>query len=530
MLRAFLPAALVLAFASAGAGAATSPTTTLTARSVLVVTGHGLGHGLGMAQWGAYGYAQHGWTYDRILAHYYPGTTLGTTKVASIRVLLAQEATATLSAAVAWSVTDASGTVVQLAPATPVTIAADLTVDGRTLTAPLTFRAAQPLQVDGKPYRGRIVVTALGKAVQIVDVVGLEQYVKGVVAEEMPSGWATGALKAQAVATRSYALGNLARAGTFDLYGDGRSQVYGGVDAETPSASAAVDATKHQVVLYNGKVADTMFFSSSGGRTASAKETTGISVPYLTSVADPYDTISPYHDWGPVLFDLAKVAKALKLTVPIDDLQVTPGASGRARTVTVLTGGEPSTTFSGNQIRTALNLRSTWFTPVLLQLLPPARAMTFGGTAELTGFVRGTGDPLSLESRAPGGAWQPAGALSLGADGTFAVPVEPQVTTQYRLVWGSVRAGLARVGVAPLVSVAQTGTTGVAGTVAPVVAGSVVELQQQSGTAWTTVSSATLGADGSWSFGGRLAPGTYRVRCAPGHGLVAGMSGTLQVQ
>ena len=56
-------------------------------------------------------------------------------------------------------------------------------------------------------------------------------------------------------------------------------------------------------MLYNGKVADTLFFSTSGGRTVSALEATGVAVPYLVSVADPYDTLSPYHDWGPVLFD-----------------------------------------------------------------------------------------------------------------------------------------------------------------------------------------------------------------------------------
>ena len=92
---------------------------------------------------------------------------------------------------------------------------------------------------------------------------------------EMPSGWAPEALKAQAVAARSYALANLAKGRPFDLYSDTRSQVYGGVKAESTKTSAAVDATKGEVVLFNGKVADTLFFSTSGGRTASALESTG---------------------------------------------------------------------------------------------------------------------------------------------------------------------------------------------------------------------------------------------------------------
>src|SRR6478672_12630587 len=70
--------------------AATAAVTTSPASSVVVVSGRGWGHGLGLSQWGAYGYARHGWTYDRILAHYYTGTTLGPAKVSTVRVLLAQ--------------------------------------------------------------------------------------------------------------------------------------------------------------------------------------------------------------------------------------------------------------------------------------------------------------------------------------------------------------------------------------------------------------------------------------------------------
>jgi SpoIID/LytB domain protein len=61
--------------------AATTTTVESEASTVLAFTGHGWGHGLGMSQWGAYGYAMHGWTFNRILAHYYTGTTLGTAKV-----------------------------------------------------------------------------------------------------------------------------------------------------------------------------------------------------------------------------------------------------------------------------------------------------------------------------------------------------------------------------------------------------------------------------------------------------------------
>ncbi len=154
--------------------------------------------------------------------------------------------------------------------------------------------------MNGRPFRGRLTVSSDGKTLQVVDTLGLEAYVKGVVAAEMPKTWPAAALEAQAVAARSYAIANLQTAGPFDLFADGRSQIYGGVALETPATNAAVDATRGKVVLWQGKVADTLYSSSSGGRTASAQSALGQNLPYLASVADPYDTLSPYHDWGPM--------------------------------------------------------------------------------------------------------------------------------------------------------------------------------------------------------------------------------------
>jgi stage II sporulation protein D len=523
------PAAASGTTTTAATTTATATTTlTSTAQTVLAFSGHGWGHGLGLSQFGAYGYAKHGWSYDRILAHYYSGTTLGPAKVATVRVLLAAEKKASLSSIVAWTVTDAAGTKAQLAPGA-LTLKPKLAIAGHpALQAPFTFVGKQPLVVDGKPYRGKIVVSSDGKQLQVIDAVAVEAYLKGVVPSEMPSSWSTEALKAQAVAARSYALANLTKGRGFDLYGDTRSQVYGGVDAEATAASAAVDATKGQVVLYNGKVADTLFFSTSGGRTATAADATGTAVPYLVSVADPYDTLSPYHAWGPVLFDAAEVAKQLKLTAPIADLQASNGSDGRVKTVTVVSNDDSQATLTGSQLRGDLELRSTWFTPALLRLLPVAKTMTYGGAVSLSGSARGA-DAVSLESKAAEPGWTPAGELILGADGTFSAIVKPQATTQYRLVWGNVRAGLARISVAPRV-VGQATATGAQGTIKPALAGAPVELQQQAGAGWTSVTSSVTDAAGAWSFTGPLQPGTYRIRSAPGHGLVPGVSSPLLVQ
>jgi hypothetical protein len=90
-----------------------------------VISGHGWGHAVGMGQWGAYGYAQHGFTYDKILAHYYPGTVLSTTTVKSIRVLLANTKSVTISSTGPWKLKDGSAATTTM-PAGKVTLNPEL--------------------------------------------------------------------------------------------------------------------------------------------------------------------------------------------------------------------------------------------------------------------------------------------------------------------------------------------------------------------------------------------------------------------
>src|SRR4051794_24498833 len=239
-LAASLSAAAPRAASETGTVTTSGALITTPAASAVLVSGHGWGHGLGMSQWGAYGYAKHGWTYDRILAHYYTGTSLGPARVASVRVLVASTKKPTIASTSAWTVTDATGAKVQL-DAGSLALSPKLALaDHPELQPPLAFTGKQPLLVNGVPYRGRLTVSTDGKLVSIVDTVGLEAYVKGVVPAEMPSAWAPEALKAQAVAARSYALANLAKGRPYDLYADTRSQVYGGVKAEATPTNAAV--------------------------------------------------------------------------------------------------------------------------------------------------------------------------------------------------------------------------------------------------------------------------------------------------
>jgi stage II sporulation protein D len=509
----------------------TTPAPTSTAPAVVAVSGHGWGHGLGMSQWGAYGYAKHGWTYDRILAHYYLGTSLGAATVSTVRVLVASEKKVTLSSTVSWTMTDSTGAQTALA-AGPLALTAKLRVaSAASAQAPFTFTAAQPISVDGHAYRGKLVLAPDGNAVDVIDVVGIESYVKGVIPAEMPSTWSPEALEAQAVASRSYALANLAKSRPFDLYGDTRSQAYGGVAVETPSTDAAADATKGQIVTFNGKVADTLFFSTSGGRTASALEATGLAVPYLVPVADPYDSLSPYHDWGPVLLDASKVAAQLKLSAPIADISTVDGPSGRVKTMTVTSNADADAAFTGNQVRAQLDLNSTWFTTALLELLPRAKTMTYGGAVSLSGLVRGTTDPVSLESKSYGQTqWTSIGPVVPDVTGRFSTIVKPQLNTSYRLVWDAARVGLAKISVSARVTGAVNGS-GLQGTIRPVAAGAPVELQQQQtdGT-WLAVSSGVTDPTSAWSFPGPLTAGAYRVRATPGHGVAAALSAPITVQ
>jgi stage II sporulation protein D len=492
-----------------------------------LLAGHGWGHGVGLSQWGARGYAEHGWTADRILAHYYPGTVLAPAGVSSVRVLLVEGAKSLkLASTVPWKVLDVDGTEydlpagkLTLAPALKVTTAAG----AETLEPPLTFESGgAPLQVSGKAYRGAIVVDrdAAKKKLQAVDVVGLEDYLKGVVPAEMPSTWPAEALKAQAVAARSYALAQRTPAKAFDLYADTRSQVYLGVATERPSTSAAIDASAGQVLTYAGKVATTYFSSSSGGRTAAAQESFGKPVPYLVSVADPYDA-SPYRDWTAAI-DGAKAAKALGLKGTVTDIEPVLGPSGRVVTAT-LTLPTGQSIVAGSRLRSALGLRSTWFTLSLLSLTPPPAAVVYGSTATLEGVVRGVAAPV-LEQRSGSVFWAPGGPLRLSGNGAFSAVVKPLRRTDYRLGAGTVRGGAARVNVAPAIKLGPT----LRGTVKPVVAGKPVELQAQHGSAWKTVATATVAASGAFD-GGALGSGTFRARYAPGAGLVAGASAPVVV-
>src|SRR4029079_7088625 len=191
--------------------------------AVFLVSGRGYGHGVGMSQYGAYGQALAGRTYDQILAHYYTGTELGKAGRKEVRVLLAEGRRAvTISSSLPFVAVDATGATYRL-PKGPVTVRPDLFIPSEAgglapATQPLVFRPAKKasLALDGRLYRGKLELVPQAGFLRVVNVVALESYIQGVFAGEMPYSWPAEALKSQAVAARSYALASLAKGNAFD--------------------------------------------------------------------------------------------------------------------------------------------------------------------------------------------------------------------------------------------------------------------------------------------------------------------------
>jgi stage II sporulation protein D len=157
-------------------------------------------------------------------------------------------------------------------------------------SAPLIFASSEgasaPLRFNDRPYRGKIEVFANPRgALTVVNVIGLEDYVRGVVPNELsPGGYpAIEALKAQAIAARTYAMRNRGQFASegFDLLPTIRSQVYRGLASEHPLSSRAVEETRGMVATYNGDPINALYTSTCGGRTENSENIFNDSVPYL---------------------------------------------------------------------------------------------------------------------------------------------------------------------------------------------------------------------------------------------------------
>src|ERR687890_298452 len=339
-----------------------------------VIRGAGFGHGIGMSQYGAYGYALKGAKYEGILAHYYKGTRLDTAPSRPVRVLLQPEdpyirvrgatriGAEPLKANTTYVAREsAGGIVVKTSSGKRVARVGD----GARFTGPDVLRLLGPalnFVTDGR-YRGAIELRTEGAGLTAINVLGLDEYVRGVVAGEMPSSWPLEALKVQAVAARTYALATRKTGELYDQYPDTRSQVYRGVTGESVRSDAAVRDTAGRIVTYDGIPAVTYYFSTSGGHTENVEFSFvgSLSKPWLVGVPDPYDTQSPYHRWN-ASFSATRLDRALGAPGAFRRLKVLQrGVSPRVVRAKVI-GTRGSRTVTGPQVRSALGLRDTWFT------------------------------------------------------------------------------------------------------------------------------------------------------------------------
>jgi stage II sporulation protein D len=422
---------------------------------VFVITGRGWGHGVGLSQYGALGYARNGAGFEEILTHYYQGTEVTQAPVKRIRVLLAAGAKSlALGSSAPFRVRDGLGEVYELDAGTQ-RFGPGLRVRETghkkltKLQGPLVFLAgSEPLTLKGRAYRGELRVTVDKGRLRAINTLGLEAYLYGVVPSEMPHYWPLEALKAQAVAARSYALATR-RGGDFDVYSDVRSQVYRGIPEEEAPTNQAIDETAGLVVTYQGQVAYTYFFSTSGGRTATVGDVWPSSkpLPYLVSVADPYDSVSPYHRWGPIVLTAKAARSQLKVRGPLRDLAATLTPSGRVGTL-VASGPTGETEVKAADVRRLLALRPPWFRVGVLALAKPEAPLEPGHQLSLSGIARGLAG-VTLEQRAAGTPWTPLVKVKPNGAGAFAAAVKPNVTTQYRLAIGTARSEVVRVVVVP---------------------------------------------------------------------------------
>jgi stage II sporulation protein D len=555
--------------------------------SLLWIAGRGWGHGIGMSQWGAYGYAVHGWKYDAIIKHYYTGVSLGKVSNSTIRVLLAQSKT-TVSVTSTSSYHAAVGTNKMSIPANTTAVVSWSAGEYRITAGSVVKHYASPVtfspgtaklkllnsNLNGEVhrYRGALRVIHYTGGFTVVNKLPLESYLYGVVPREVGSSWPVESLKAQAVAARSYAARAVGGSGAFDVYCTTASQMYGGVDSEATTTTAAVNATKGIVPKYAGKPITAFFFSTSGGHTENIENVWATSPqPYLKGVSDPYEppynaktgSGAIYHVWrdNPIKFTPASVLNHLGIYTIANPLGVKGlfktiyvvkrGTSPRVVTAYIV-GDQGVTAIRGSTLGIKLGLRDSWAHFTSLSISPAAAdkyAMNFGGGFALSGRMYpavATGTKVTLHYYRDA-VWQTMSMKTVRgqqalADGYtahysgYSFNAHPPKTTEYYITYGAYASPHTTVYVRPVLTIASATTTVKAsdsltftGGVTPAMPGRTVYLQTKTGTTWTDAGSAKLTDASAYSISWTaLAGGTAaRVRIANGAGLASGNSPAL---
>ncbi|MEO1001785.1 MAG: SpoIID/LytB domain-containing protein [Cyanobacteria bacterium J06638_7] len=260
-------------------------------------------------------------------------------------------------------------------------------------------------QLQQRRYRGRLQLMARGATLQAINHVPLETYLPSVVGSEMPASWPQPALRAQAVAARTYALRQRRPSADYDLKATVSSQVYKGLEAETASTRRAVASTRGQVLMFGSSLANTVFHSSSGGLTENSGDIWQHQLPYLVSVPD-FDHESPVHQWQELL-PPDRLRQAFVETGGVKRIDVlATTATGRVRQARVV-GPAGTLVVTGAQLRSRLGLRSTQVRFEVLEPEPPSDQ-----PAQLVQFSRLPPPPPPVPTlRLPASASTPATAL-----------------------------------------------------------------------------------------------------------------------
>ena len=267
------------------------------------------------------------------------------------------------------------------------------TVTGNNVSGSDKFSSpAGYVTVQGKDYRGCVRFISNGSSLATVNIVDVEDYVKGILPKEIGASTTMEALKVQAVISRSFAYANwnkFEKQG-YNLDDTSASQAYAGMSVETDNTNKAVDDTRGEVLYYGSDVANTIFHATSGGVTESIEDVWGGNgVPYLRSMADPYSIKTNHSEWS-AIYKKAELNRIFPEVGDVCGIRVLErSSSGRIKRLAV-EGSRGTKEMTGNQFRMrmgSIKLKSTQFQTNPLETeaqVTAVTAITANGTAPVT--------------------------------------------------------------------------------------------------------------------------------------------------
>ena len=216
--------------------------------------------------------------------------------------------------------------------------------------------------INSKRYSGKINIVFRNNKILVINVLGVEKYLNSVVGSEMPHKWHIEALKAQAIASRTYAL-KKTNIGLYDIDSTQTNQVYNGLESSTFKTRRAVRETRSLVITYKNKLINALFHSSSGGMTENSEAVWSDPYPYLVTVKD-FDQKNPKIRWNKEVSksELKEIFPIIGGIQQIEVLNITE--TGRIKNLKI-TGTFGDKVITGKEFRSKLGLKSTLFRPTI---------------------------------------------------------------------------------------------------------------------------------------------------------------------